>query len=128
MLVAGAAMSLIAPLGAQAADINLEDMNSYSRSSKHSKRFTNNFSNIHPGDWTFKSIKELASARGCNQILPNKAISRYEAAAFLNACLGDAASLTATESKLVSEFSEELATIQGHSDDLGAKLNNFEAG
>ena len=128
MLVAGAAMSLIAPLGAQAADINLEDMNSYSRSSKHSKRFTNNFSNIQPGDWTFKSIKELASARGCNQILPNKAISRYEAAAFLNACLGDAASLTATESKLVSEFSEELATIQGHSDDLGAKLNNFEAG
>ena len=40
MLVAGAAISLIAPLAAQASDINLEGMNSYSKkSSKSSKRF-----------------------------------------------------------------------------------------
>ena len=58
MLVAGASLSLIAPLGVQASDINLEDMNGYSRSSKKkSKRFTNNFSNIQPGDWAFQSIK-----------------------------------------------------------------------
>ena len=39
MLVAGAALSLIAPLAAQASDVNLEGMNSYSRSKKSSKRF-----------------------------------------------------------------------------------------
>ena len=40
MLVAGAAMSLVAPLAAQASDIiNLEDMNSYRRSKKSSPRF-----------------------------------------------------------------------------------------
>ena len=40
MLVAGAAISLIAPLAAQASDINLDGMNSYSRKSKKSsKRF-----------------------------------------------------------------------------------------
>ena len=39
LLVAGAAVSLIAPLAAQASDVNLEDMNSYSRSKNASKRF-----------------------------------------------------------------------------------------
>ena len=40
MLVAGAAMSLIAPLAAQASDINIEGMHNYSRKSKSaSKRF-----------------------------------------------------------------------------------------
>jgi hypothetical protein len=39
MLVAGAAMSLIAPLAAQASDVNLEGMNSYSSSKNESKRF-----------------------------------------------------------------------------------------
>jgi len=127
MLVASAAVSLIAPIGAQAADINLEDMNSYS-SSKKSARFNNNFSTIQPGDWAFQSINELAKARGCNSVLPNKSISRYEAAALLNTCIGDVASLTTIESKLVNEFSEELATIKGRVDGLEAKLNNFEAG
>ena len=40
MLVAGASLSLITPLVAQASDVNIEEMNSYSRSSKSSnKRF-----------------------------------------------------------------------------------------
>jgi hypothetical protein len=39
LLVAGAAVSLIAPLAAQASDVNLEGMNSYSRSKKASQRF-----------------------------------------------------------------------------------------
>ena len=49
MLVAGAAVSLIAPIGAQANDINFEGMNSYTRSkstSKKQKTFNSNtFSN-----------------------------------------------------------------------------------
>ena len=128
MLVAGAAMSLIAPIGAQATDINLEDMNSYSSSSKSSKRFTNNFSNIAPGDWAFQSIQDLAKARGCSADLPNKAISRFEAAALLNSCIGNVATLTTVESKLVNEFSEELATLKGRVDGLETKFNEFEAG
>ena len=38
MLVAGVSMSMIVPMGAQASDINLEEMNSYSRSSSSSKK------------------------------------------------------------------------------------------
>ncbi len=42
MLVAGASLSLIAPLAAQASDINTEGMNSYSRSNKSPKRIDSN--------------------------------------------------------------------------------------
>ena len=48
MLVAGAALSLMTPIAAQAADINIEGMNSYSRSnsSKKQKKFNSQtFSN-----------------------------------------------------------------------------------
>ena len=38
MLVASAAIGLIAPIGAQANDINIEGMNSYSRSKSSSKK------------------------------------------------------------------------------------------
>jgi len=38
MLVACASVSLIAPIGAQANDINIEGMNSYSRSKSTSKK------------------------------------------------------------------------------------------
>ena len=38
MLVAGASLSLITPLVAQASDVNIEEMNSYSRSRKSSKK------------------------------------------------------------------------------------------
>ena len=44
MLVAGAAMSLITPLAAQASDVNFEGMNSYSRKAKKrtNKKFDSN--------------------------------------------------------------------------------------
>ena len=126
MLVAGAALSFLAPIGAQASDINLDDMNSYSGSVKSTG--ISNFSTIQPGDWAFQSIKDLATARGCDVSIPNKAISRFEAAALLNSCLGDVAEVTATERTLIDEFSEELATIKGRVDGIEAKLNNFEAG
>ena len=42
MLVAGVAVSLLTPLVAQAADMNLKGMNSYSRSKKKAKRFDSN--------------------------------------------------------------------------------------
>ena len=38
MLVAGASLSLLTPIVAQASDVNFEEMNSYSRSTKSSKK------------------------------------------------------------------------------------------
>ena len=39
LLVAGTAMSLIAPIGVQASEVNLDDLNSYSGSNSSTKRF-----------------------------------------------------------------------------------------
>ena len=127
MLVAGAALSLIAPISSQAADINLEDMSSYSRSKK-SKRFTNNFSNLRPTDWAFQSLKKLVKSNGCNVNIPNKEISRFEAASLLNTCLKDVAEVTPSERRLINEFATELATLKSRVDGLEAKFNDFEAG
>ena len=127
MLVAGAAVSMIAPIGAQASNINLEDMNSYASSSR-SKGFNNNFSTIQTSDWAFKAIKDLAQSKGCNVSIPNKAITRFEAASLLNSCLGDVAEVTATERNLIDEFSTELAAIKGRVDGLEAQFNEYEAG
>jgi len=128
MLVAGVALSTIAPIASQASDINLDDMSGYSSTSSKSTRFNNNFSNIQPGDWTFQSIKELAKARGCSVNVPNRAMSRFEAATLLNSCLTNVSEVTTLERSLMDEFSAELATIKGRVDGLETKLNNFEAG
>ena len=127
MLVAGAAASMIAPFAAQATDINLEDMNSYSNSSK-SAGFTNNYLNIQPGDWAHQSIKDLAMSRGCDINVGDKALTRFEAASIVNSCLGDVAEVTNVERSLIDEFSSELALLRGRVDGIEARMNEFEAG
>ena len=126
LLVAGAAMSMIAPM-AQASNVNLDDMKSYSNSS-NSTGFTNNYSTIEPTDFIHQSINDLAKSRGCSTDITGRSISRYEAATIINSCLGDVAEVTTVERSLIDEFSSELALIRGRIDGLEARINEFEAG
>ena len=127
MLVAGAAVSMIAPFAAQATDVNLEDMNSYSNSSKSSS-FTNNYLNVQPGDWAHQSIKDLVNSRGCDIDVNDKSLTRFEAASIVNSCLGNVAEVTNVERSLIDEFSSELALLRGRVDGIEARMNEFEAG
>ena len=127
MLVASAAASMIAPFAAQASNINLDDMNSYSASSE-SVDFTNNYLDVQPGDWAHQSIKDLVKSRGCDVNVSNKALTRFEAAAIVNSCLGDVAEVTNIERSLIDEFSSELALLRGRVDGIEARMNEFEAG
>ena len=127
LLVAGAAASMIAPFAAQATDINLEDMNSYSSSSK-SAGFTNNYLNVQPGDWAHQSIKDLVKSRGCDINVSDKSLTRFEAASIVNSCLGDVAEVSNIERTLIDEFSSELALLRGRVDGIEARMNEFEAG
>ena len=127
MLVAGAAASMIAPFAAQATDINLEDMNSYSNSSK-SAGFTNNYLNVQPGDWAHQSIKDLVKSRGCDINVSDKSLTRFEAAAIVNSCLGNVAEVSNIERSLIDEFSSEIALLRGRVDGIEARMNEFEAG
>ena len=126
LLVAGAAMSMIAPM-AQASNVNLDDMKSYSNSS-NSAGLSNNFSTIEPTDFIHQSINDLAKSRGCSTDITGRSISRYEAATIVNACLGDVAEVTTLERSLIDEFSSELALIRGRIDGLEARMNDYEAG
>ncbi len=127
LLVAGAAASMIAPIAAQASDINLEDMNSYSASSR-SAGFTNNYLNVQPGDWAHQSIKDLVNSRGCSVDVSDKSLTRFEAAAIVNSCLGNVAEVSNIERSLIDEFSSEIALLRGRVDGIEARMNEFEAG
>ena len=127
LLVAGAAASMFAPIAAQASNVNLEDMNSYSNSSQ-SVDFTNNYISVQPGDWAHQSIKDLASSRGCDVNVGDKTLTRFEAAAIVNSCLGNVAEVTNVERSLIDEFSSELALLRGRIDGIEARMNEFEAG
>ena len=126
MLVAGASLSLLAPVASQASNVNLEDMKSYSNSS-NVERFSNEL-NIVPGDFIHQSINDLANSRGCSVDISNRSVTRYEAATIINSCLGNVAEVTVTERSLIDEFSSELALIRGTLDGIEARLNEFEAG
>ncbi len=127
LLVAGAAASMFAPIAAQASNVNLKDMNSYSAGSQ-SADFTNNYLDIQPGDWAHQSIKDLVKSRGCDIKVSDKALTRFEAAAIVNSCLGDVAEVTNVERSLIDEFTSELALLRGRLDGIEARMNEFEAG
>ena len=126
LLVAGAAASMLAPIAAQASNVNLKDMNSYS--ANQSSDFTNNYLNVQPGDWAHQSIKDLVISRGCDINVGDKALTRFEAATIVNSCLGNVAEVTNVERSLIDEFSSELALLRGRIDGIEARMNEFEAG
>ena len=125
LLIAPAALGLLAPLATNAADINVDGISEYS-SREYSIQASDQLSDIHPSDWSFQALKEIRNSRGCNVSLPTSVITRTEAAALLNRCIGDASSLTKTELRLIDEFGPELATLKGTNEVLDAFA--FEAG
>ena len=103
-------------------------------------------SDVKPTDWAFQALQSLVERYGCIAGYPdgtfrgNRAMTRYEFAAGLNACLDKVAELvTAGTSNLVKkddlvqlqklqeEFAAELATLRGRIDVLEARTANLEA-
>ena len=56
-----------------------------------------------------------------------QAMTRYEAAALLNACLDRITEVTDELRRLMDEFAKELAVIRGRLDKLDAKVGKLEA-
>ncbi len=129
MIAASAvATSMVAP--SIAAEINMEDMNKYS-----SEQVTSitQFSDVQPTDWAYQALSNLVARYGCVAGYPNgtygggKAMSRYEAAALLNACLDRVTETTDELRKLLVEFEQELIVLRGRVDGLEAKVGQLEA-
>jgi hypothetical protein len=131
LLVAPAALGLMAPFAANAADLNLSGVNQYA--SEDQVTSINQFSDVKPTDWAFQALSNLIERYGCVAGYPDgtyrghQAMTRYEAAALLNACLDRITEITDELKKLMKEFEKELAVIRGRVDGLEAKVGELEA-
>ncbi|BAT51305.1 S-layer region-like protein [Nostoc sp. NIES-3756] len=103
-------------------------------------------SDVQPTDWAFQALQSLVERYGCIAGYPNRtyrgnrAMTRYEFAAGLNACLDRINELIATATadlvrkedlatlqKLQEQFAAELATLRGRVDALEARTTELEA-
>lgn len=102
-------------------------------------------SDVRPTDWAFQALQSLVERYGCIAGYPdrtyrgNRALTRYEFAAGLNACLDRVNELIAaatadlvkkedlaTLQKLQEQFAAELATLRGRVDSLEARTSMLE--
>jgi Carbohydrate-selective porin, OprB family/S-layer homology domain len=96
-------------------------------------------SDVQPTDWAFQALQSLVERYGCIAGYPdgtfrgNRAATRYELAAALNACLDQISDRFATKEDLETvkalqeEFKAELATLKGRVDGLEARTATLEA-
>lgn len=95
---------------------------------------------VAPGDWAFDGLRSLVERYGCIQGYPNqsfqgnRAMTRYEFAAGLNACLDGLSRMgnsldqgeLAQIQRLIEEFAAELATLGDRVDNLEARTTFLE--
>ncbi|QSJ16682.1 iron uptake porin [Nostoc sp. UHCC 0702] len=129
----------------------LDQVNRYSKEGAQNNSVSqvtsvSQFSDVQPTDWAFQALQSLVERYGCIAGYPsgvyrgNRALTRYEFAAGLNACLDRVNELIATATadlvtkqdlatlqRLQEEFSAELATLRGRVDSLEARTAELEA-
>jgi hypothetical protein len=131
LLVAPAALALLAPMAATAAEINLDGVNQYA--SDEQVTSISQFPDVQPTDWAYQALSNLIERYGCVAGYPDgtfkgqRAMTRFEAAALLNACLDRVTEVTDELRRLMAEFERELAVIKGRVDGLEAKVGELEA-
>ncbi|PSB56060.1 hypothetical protein C7B79_32670, partial [Chroococcidiopsis cubana CCALA 043] len=103
-------------------------------------------SDVQPNDWLFQALQSLVERYGCIAGYPdstyrgNRALTRYEFAAGLNACLDRVNELIATATadlvtkedlttlqRLQADFATELSTLRGRVDALETATAQLEA-
>jgi hypothetical protein len=131
-LLAPAALGLVAPMGAIAAELNMDGVNKYAASSEQVTSITQ-FSDVKPTDWAYQALSNLIERYGCVAGYPNgtfkggQAMTRWEAAALLNACLDRVTEITDELRRLMKEFEKELAITKARVDGLEAKVGELQA-
>jgi len=131
LLVAPAALGLLAPVAATAAELNLDGVNKYAVEEQVTS--ISQFSDVKPTDWAYQALSNLIERYGCVAGYPGgtykggRAMTRFEAAALLNACLDRVSEVTDELKKLMAEFEKELAVLKGRVDGLEAKVGVLEA-
>lgn len=123
---------LLVPLSSMAADLNMEGVNKYASSSDQVSSITQ-FSDVKPTDWAYQALSNLIEHYGCVAGYPNgsfrgqHSLSRWEAAALLNACLDRVTEITDELRRLMMEFKKELTITKARVNSLEAKVAELEA-
>ena len=131
LLVAPAALGLLAPVAAHAADLNINGVSKYAADEQVTS--ISQFADVKPTDWAYQALSNLIERYGCVAGYPNgtfkggQAMTRFEAAALLNACLDRVTETTDELKKLMTEFQKELAILKGRVDGLDARVGVLEA-
>jgi hypothetical protein len=139
LVLAPALLGLFSPAGALAS----EALNTYMEQqeidelkawrSQNQVTSINQFADVRPTDWAYQALSNLVEKYGCVAGYPNgtykggQAMTRYEAAALLNACLDRVTEVTDELQRLMDEFKTELATLRGRVDGLEKKVGVLEA-
>ena len=127
-----ASIQLLATPLAAAAEASLGATSRYP-SAPDQVRSIDRFTDLRPTDWAYQALTQLIERYGCvagyaqATIGGSHAITRYEAAALLNACLDRVSDTTDALQRLKQEFRKELTMLQGRTDGLAARLGELEA-
>ena len=138
LLVAPAALGLLAPMAAGATEVNVAGVSDYAPVSADAVAVDQvtsitQFSDVYPTDWAYQALSNLIERYGCVAGYPNgtyrgnRAMTRFEAAALLNACLDRVTEVTDELKRLMKEFEKELAIVKGRVDGLEARVGELEA-
>ncbi|WP_114992665.1 iron uptake porin [Synechococcus sp. UW179A] len=138
LLVAPAALGLLVPTVANASEMNVSGVSNYASVTHDSgaeEQVTSitQFSDVYPTDWAYQALSNLIERYGCVAGYPNgtyrgnRAMTRFEAAALLNACLDRVTEVTDELKRLMKEFEKELAIVKGRVDGLEARVGELEA-
>ena len=147
LMLAPAALGLVAPLAAQANGYDLASstsaINNYTQQqdldrfraweAQNQVTSINQFADVQPTSWAYQALSNLIERYGCVAGYPNgtfkggQPMTRYEAAALLNACLDRVTETTDELQRLLNDFQKELAVIRGRVDGLEKKVGKLEA-
>ena len=130
LMLAPVALSMLTPV-AQAADLNMAGVSQYA--SEVQVTSVTQFSDVRPTDWAYQALTNLVEKYGCVAGYPNgtfrgaKSMTRFEAAALLNACLERVTETTDELKKLLAEFDTELTVLTARVDGLQSKVGKLQA-
>jgi hypothetical protein len=130
-IAAGVAVttSVVSPVSAS--ELNMGAVEKYSSSEQVTS--ITQFSDVRPTDWAYQALENLVQRYGCVAGYPNgtfkggQAMTRYEAAALLNACLDRVTETTDELQRLLKEFKTELIVLTARVDGLDVKVGVLEA-
>jgi hypothetical protein len=147
--VVPALMGIVGASAAQAGELEaISSVQQYAREGAAMGQVTSvsQLRDVQPTDWAFQALQSLVERYGCIAGYPdgtyrgNRAMTRYEFAAGLNACLDRVNELIASATadlvtaedlavlqRLQEEFQAELATLRGRVDALEARTAELEA-